>query len=49
MFWIDWMPQSAVALYIYRKGRSYLIRSLILYKSRIKIQLQTRTVQFGPV
>ena len=29
--------QSAVTLYIYREGRSYPIRILILYKSRVKI------------
>ena len=41
--------QSAVTLYIYTDWRSYPIRSLIPYKSRIKIQLQTWTVQFGPI
>ena len=48
--WIDWnYPQSAVALHIYRVGRSVPIKSRNPIKSRVKIQLLTRTGRFGPV
>ena len=48
--WIDWdYPESAVALHIYRLGRSLPVRSRNPIKSRVKIQLLTRTGRFGPV
>ena len=43
------MSQSAVALHIYRVGRSIPVRSRNPYKSRVKIQLLTRIGLFGPV
>ena len=46
--WIDWdYPQSAVALHIYRVGRSVPVRSQKPIKSRVKIQLLTRIGCFG--
>ena len=48
--WIDWdYPQSAVALHIYRVGRSVPVRSQNPIKSCVKIQLLTRTGRSGPV
>ena len=50
MFWFDWgCPQSAVALHIYRVGRSVPVRNRNPIKSRVKMQLLTRTGHFGPV
>ena len=48
--WIDWdYPQSAVALHIYRVGRSVPIRSRNPNKTRVKIQLLIRIGCFRPV
>ena len=48
MFLIDWMPQSAVTLYIYRVGWTYPARNLVYISKSIKIPSCTRTL-LGPV
>ena len=50
LYWFDWeYPQSAMALHIYRVGRSVPIRSWNPNKSYVKIRLLTRIGHFRPV
>ena len=45
---IDWIPQLAVTLYIYRVGWTYPVRNPVYRSKTIKISNCTRTL-LGPV
>ena len=48
MFLIDWMPQSAMTLYIYRVGWTYPARNPVYRSKSMKTPSCTRTLP-GPV